>query len=103
MMLKGRSKYNAIKTVVDGITFDSKKESKRYMDLKLLQAAGEVLYFLRQVPIRIPKITTYWVDFQVFWSDGRVTYEDVKGIRTTVYTLKKKLVEEMYPIKIVEI
>jgi len=36
------SKYNNVKTVIDGITFDSKKEAQRYQDLLLLQLAGVV-------------------------------------------------------------
>ncbi|MDD3747626.1 MAG: DUF1064 domain-containing protein, partial [Anaerostipes sp.] len=38
------SKYGARKTVIDGITFDSKREAKRYQELKLLEQAGEISY-----------------------------------------------------------
>lgn len=43
------SKYHATKTVVDGITFDSKKEAKRYAELKLLERAGAIRDLRRQV------------------------------------------------------
>ena len=39
----------------------------------------------------------------VFWKDGTVTIEDVKGFKTPMYILKKKQVEEVYPIEIIEI
>ena len=45
---------------------------------------------------------TYRIDFVVFWSDGNVTFEDVKGVRTPQYITKKKMVEALYPIEIEE-
>ena len=39
----------------------------------------------------------------VHWADGTITYEDVKGFKTEVYKLKKKLIETLYPIKITEL
>lgn len=98
-----RHKFNAQRTEVDGIKFASKKEAKRYAELKLLQKQGEVVFFLRQVPIGIPGNVKYVCDFQVFWADGSVTFEDVKGFKTDTYILKKKLVEANYPIEIKEI
>ena len=44
-----RNKYGNKKTVVDGITFDSRKEAKRYQELKLLEKAGEIKDLRRQV------------------------------------------------------
>ena len=44
-----RSKYGARKTIVDGITFDSKKEANRYRELKLLEDAGEIEKLKMQV------------------------------------------------------
>ena len=98
-----RNKYNAIKTVVDGYKFDSMKEARRYSELLLLIRAGEVTHFLRQVPFHIAPGVTYRLDFLVFWKDGRVTYEDVKGFRTPMYKTKKKLVEHNFPVEITEI
>jgi len=88
----------------DGIVFDSKKEMRRYQYLKLEKKAGNVLTFLRQTPFHLPGDSRYVCDFTVFWSDGRVTFEDVKGVRTEQYKLKKRQVEEIYaPITILEI
>lgn len=78
----------------DGFTFDSKKERDRYRTLKLLQKHGQVLYFLMQVPLVLPGPVRYRVDFLVFWADGHVTYEDVKGMRTKSYEIKKKGIED---------
>lgn len=104
-------KFRARPVVIDDIWFGSTKEGKRYTELNLLRASGEVLFFLRQVPFDLPakpdakekEIPKYRCDFMVFWKDGTVTIEEVKGYRTKDYILKKKLVEALYPIEITEI
>jgi len=99
-----KHKFKAISvTTNDGIKFPSKKEHKRYVQLKLLQQSGDLLFFLRQVPFHLPGQVKYICDFMNFWKDGSVTIEDVKGLKTAVYETKKKLVEAIYPIKITEI
>lgn len=97
------SKYKAKKTVVDGITFDSAKEAKRYKELLILVRDGAVSHFLMQVPFLLEGGVKYRLDFLVFWVDGPPTYEDVKGVKTQAYKIKKKMVEARYPIKITEI
>lgn len=96
-------KFNARPTILDGIRFASKKESRRYEELKQLQNDKEVLFFLRQTPFHLPANLKYICDFTVFWSNNIVTFEDVKGFRTDQYKLKKKLIEHHYPISISEI
>lgn len=96
-------KYHAKFTETDGIIFSSKKEARYYKGLKLLKDQGIVLFFLRQVPFHLPGGVKYVCDFQVFWSNGEVTFEDVKGIKTPLYIAKKKIVEELYPIEIKEV
>lgn len=98
-----KHKFGAIRTEIDGIKFDSKKESKRYQELLWLQKTGEVLFFLRQVPFHLPGNVKYLCDFVVFWKNGDITFEDVKGMKTPMYSLKKKQVEALYPIEIKEI
>lgn len=102
-----RSKYNAIKTLVDGIKFDSRKEAKRYQELKLLERAGAIKElelqprFLLQDKFTLDGVThrkiEYVADFK-FWDSGRRSWivEDVKGIKTEVYKLKKKLFLKKY-------
>lgn len=96
-------KFKAKPVEIDNIKFASKKEAKRYRELLLLKNSGEVLFFLRQVPFHLPGGVKYLCDFMVFWNDGNVTIEDVKGVKTPMYILKKKQVEEIYPVKIMEI
>ena len=98
-----RHKFNAVRVEYDNIKFPSKKECLRYKQLKELQKSKEVAFFLRQVPFHLEGGVKYISDFVVFWSDGNVTIEDVKGMKTPIYIMKKKLVEASYPIKITEI
>ena len=95
-----RHKYKAVKTEADGIRFDSKIEARYYEQLKLRQRAGEVVFFLRQVPLHLPGSVRYVVDFQEFHSDGSVHFVDVKGMETTEFKTKKRIVESIYPITI---
>lgn len=108
-------KYGAKPTTVDGIRFASKAEAKRYGELKFLQRSGMIsgltlqprydIYALafRAAPV---KIGFYKADFRYRvpvldgWKD---VIEDVKGVRTEAYRLKKKLVEAQYGITITEI
>lgn len=96
-----RSKYNNIKTLVDGITFDSKAEADYYCLLKILRSNNDVQYFLRQVPFDLPGNTKYRCDFMVCHHDNRIEYIDVKGAVTATFKLKKKQVEALYPVEIV--
>lgn len=98
-----RHKYNAKPTRVDGIRFDSKKESRYYQDLLIRVRIGEVLFFLRQVPLHLPGNVKLVVDFLEFHSDETVHFVDVKGMRTPVYIVKKKVAEVTYPIEIEEV
>jgi hypothetical protein len=100
---KAPSKYGNKKTVIDGFTFDSKKEAAYYSQLKLQQRTGEVVMFLRQVPFHLPGGVKYIADFLVFYANGDVVVIDVKGVRTSEYRVKKKLVEHQYPITISEV
>jgi len=101
-------KYGAEKTGVDGIMFDSKKEARRYAELKLLECAGEI-GGLRIQPeydliVREVKIGKYRGDFSYIHTKTKeVVVEDVKGVRTPVYRLKKKLMNALFGIKIVEV
>ena len=98
---KKRNKYGAVKTKVDGITFDSKAEAKRYELNKLLIQQGELAYQLLQVPFRLPGAVKYVVDFMEVMPDGRVQYVDIKGKVTAQFKDKKKMVEDLYPVEIV--
>lgn len=102
------SKYHATRTVVDGITFDSKREAARYTELKLMQRAGLISDLRRQVKFElIPKqqgerAVSYIADF-VYSEDGQTVVEDVKGVRTPVYRIKKKLMLWRHGVRIREV
>ena len=98
-----KHKYHAQRTEIDNINFASKKEANYYGKLKILQNAGEILFFLCQVPFHLPGKITYRIDFMEFWKNGDIRFTDVKGMRTQIYIMKKKLVEANYPIIIQEI
>lgn len=100
-------KYRAQPTVVDGIRFASKRESERYAQLKLLEKAGDITHLLLQpkFPITVNGIVVckYVADFS-YRRRPNVIIEDVKGFKTPIYRLKKKLFEACYPgLKITEL
>ena len=98
MMIK--HKFHAKKTENDGIKFSSKLESRWYSVIKDMKDSGEVLFFLRQVPFHLSSDVTYRADFMLFFSDGHVEIWEAKGFDTPEWKIKKKLVEEKYPIEI---
>ena len=123
MPIPRRSKYGAVKTTIDGIVFDSKREAARFAELKLRERAGEIRgvevqpIFQLDVAQRTEgwsyprKVGVWRGDFR--YEERRVTpggrerwaavVEDVKGFKTPVYRLKKRMVEAQYGIQIREI
>lgn len=95
-----KHKYNATKTEVDGIKFESMKEAEYYKWLKNKKHSEELLFFLRQVPFDLPGNIKYRVDFVEFWADGNVKFVDVKGFKTKEFIKNKKMVENLYPVEI---
>ena len=102
-----RSKYHAHPTVVDGIRFASKAEARRYQELKMLEKAGKISLLALQpkypIVIKGKTVTTYIADFVYLDHEGDPIVEDVKGMKTPVYRLKKKMVEAQYGISITEV
>jgi len=104
------SKYRSQRVEVDGEVYDSKREARYAGVLQAMKRAGDkrerVAEVERQVVYGIEvnghKICKYLLDFRVKYGDGRVEHVDVKGYRTPVYKLKKKLVEAIHGIKIIE-
>lgn len=108
------NKYNARKAEIDGITFDSRKEARRYAELKLLQRGGEIRDLRLQVKYElIPKqdgerACDYIADF--VYQDvrtGETVVEDVKGCKQgaayNTFAIKRKLMLWRYGIKVVEV
>lgn len=98
-----REKYNRSAKedrTYDGIVFDSKKEMKRYLVLKLLEKNGEIQNLELQPVIELQesfkydgktiRAIQYKADF-LYYENGKMIYEDVKGMKTKEYMIKKKL------------
>lgn len=95
------TKYAAKKTdCAHGHRHDSKIEASRCNDLHILQGAGKISHLEQQPEFRVvigdKHVCTYRADFAYFVSTCRIV-EDVKGMLTPVYRLKKKLVEAAHP------
>ena len=114
-----RSKYGAVRTTIDNITFASKAEARRYSQLKMLEKAGQIrqLKIQPKYPLvfqvgagghRTANVGDYIADFWYLRIERGVEYpviEDVKSkpTMTPVYRLKKKMVEAIYGITITEV
>ena len=108
----GKSKYKNIVTELDGIKFDSKKEAKRYTELRMLEKGNVISNLRLQVPfILLPKQkglirdehpVKYTADF-VYIENGQEVVEDAKGIRTKDYVIRRKLMLERFNISIKEV
>jgi len=100
-----RSKYNNKRVVIDGIKFDSIRESVRYLDLKILERAGEIRNLELQprydFVLNGVKMGFYKADFR-YIDNGVLIIEDVKGMKTPVYNLKKKMMKAFHNIEILE-
>ena len=108
-------KYRSKKTTIDGITFDSKKEANRWMELKALESVGEISHLQRQVKYElipsqridgkvVERPCSYIADF-VYHKLGsnEVIVEDTKGFRTADYKIKRKLMLQVHGIRIKEV
>ena len=118
--VRPRSKYHAVPTMVDGIRFASKKEAKRYGELKLLEKSGEIwdVELQPRFPLCVPSTTgtvigaakalagtfdgrigEYRGDVAYHDVSGRVV-EDVKGYDTPLSQWKRRHVEAQYGIRV---
>lgn len=102
---KKPNKYNAKGVDHSGYHFDSTKEYKRYCDLVLLQKAGAisglVVHPVYQLEVNGMVVTTYEADFR-YMESGEIVVEDVKGMRTDLYKLKRNLMLACKGIEIFE-
>lgn len=102
------NKYRNRKVELDGNIFDSKKEAERYKVLKEMEDKGEIKYlqlqptFVLQESFTHPqwgkqRSITYKADFEYMMMNGDIIVEDVKGVKTEVYKIKKKLFLRTHP------
>lgn len=112
------NKYNAKKCEYEGITFDSKKELKRYIILRELEKKGEIRNLERQVKYEllptqrgedgkvVERGCRYIADFK-YEKDGKTVVEDVKGCRYgqayNLFVMKRKLMLFIHGIRIREV
>lgn len=121
------NKYQSIKTCVNGIEFDSRKEARRYQELLLLERAGVIQNLRLQekfllIPSQyefyerygakgqelkpgrklIEKECAYVADF-VYEENGKTIVEDTKGFKTKDYIIKRKLMLYIHGIRIKEV
>ncbi len=110
-VLTRRAKYGNQKVVVDGITFDSKAEARRYGELKLLERADEIQNLKLQPKFALfgigaTKICQYRADFSYQHTNGPLVVEDVKSLSTAKersYRLKAKLFRDNFGFSITEV
>jgi hypothetical protein len=100
-MLKYKNKI----TEVDGIKFRSKKEAHRFRELVIMERENLISSLQLQVPYKLIVnniiVGKYVADF-VYVENGKTIVEDVKGMRTSLYKLKKALMKSIYGIEIFE-
>jgi hypothetical protein len=108
---KKRNKFNAVKTTVNGIKFDSKLEAKRYGQLILIEKGGLIKHLKLQVPFRLDmshktcpcckavNYKRYVADF-TYIEDGQLVVEDAKGKPTVDFRRKKRLMKAIYGIDV---
>ena len=120
------SKYGNHKVTVDGITFDSKREASRWLELKLCEKVGNIKNLERQkkfvlVPAQyepdtvgprggkikgklLEREVAYYADFAYYDTDTEsYVVEDTKGLRTPEYIIKRKLLLWLKGIRIIEV
>lgn len=98
------TKFNACRTSVDGLWFDSGAEAREYNRLKQLEDAGKIGDLTLQPDFRCEVngklICTYRADFS-YTHQGKRIVSDVKGYATAEFKLKKKLTEAIHGIEII--
>ncbi len=113
-----RNKFNAQKIELDGMTFDSKKEHKRYIELKAMQQRGEIFGLEHHTKFELAPKTKlegekrskpalrYFADFTYYISSGEYIVEDVKSAATrklASYRNKKHLMKTVFNIDVREV
>lgn len=100
---KKTNKHNAQGVRIDGVYFPSKIEGEYYRRAKQRVRAGELLYFLMQVPFVLPGAVRVRVDFMEVFADGRLRFVDVKGRVTASFERNRKLVKGIFGVDIVPV
>lgn len=102
------TKYNAKRTEINGIVFDSKLEGEYYLYLKKQQKEGKIKIFARQPTFMLQggykkdgkniRPINYKADFKIYHLDGSEEIIDIKGYETPEFKIKRKIFEHKYPL-----
>lgn len=104
-------KYRNVKTTFGGLTFDSKREAARWAELTMLERAGQISMLRRQVryelapsvkfagKVRAQPPLRLIVDFE-YLENGEKVIEDVKGMVTTAFTIKRHLMKSVHGLEV---
>lgn len=104
-----RPKYGNQYTVVDGITFDSKREARHWQELRLRERAGEISGLRRQVPFVLAqsvvlsgrkKPALRWIADFVYVENGVQVVADSKGVETDTFRIKRHLMAAVHGVEI---
>lgn len=100
-----KHKFGAKRCTVDDKKFSSKLEARFFIQLQMRQKAGDILFFLTQVPFSLPGNIVYRLDFMIFHSPkdgevGEIEFVETKGFMTDSARIKLAQVEDIYGIKI---
>lgn len=95
-----KNKYGNIRTMYNGVLYDSKREAKHAADIDLWIRSGEAKSVVRQVGFHLPGNAKHYVDFMVIMQDNTVKFIESKGKDLPMGKMKRKQTEEIYKIKI---
>ena len=104
-MFRSKHKFNAVRTEYNGRKYPSKLEARYSKYLDSLKEEGKILFFLEQVPFRLPGNIVYRLDFIEFWAPvdddaGDIVFTETKGRMTPDAQIKIKQTEDIYNIKV---
>lgn len=92
-----KNKYNNVRCEYEGVTFDSKLERKRYIELQLMKQAKLIKWFNLQPSFLLTGGIRYRPDFIVCGIDNTIWVEDSKGVENATFIMKRKMWAELYP------
>lgn len=102
-----KNKYNAKTSLYNGRSYHSRKEASYAETLDWLKKSGEIKDWKPQKKIEISvngkHICNHYVDFEVYYRDGRIEWHEVKGFATNEWILKRRLIEAIFDTKYVVI
>ena len=104
------NKYRNVKTKVDGVVFDSRKEAHHVQLLKILAKRGEITELILQPKFKFDGLVydsgrtiEYWADAEYYDKHGKRHIVDVKGMKTPAYKIKRALMSYWFGIEVEEV